>query len=1209
MIDNPNFRQQISRAALCDESELLDRLVAESGIDESLWAEISAHTEALVKQLRSEGKATFLQAFLGEYGLSTEEGVALMSMTEAFLRVPDADTLDELISEKITGSNWQSHSGQAASFLVNASTWALMLTGRLLTEVQNAGLIQAMRELIRRFGEPVVRVAMTEAMEQMGNHFVVAETIGSALKRTGKDSRYRDYSFSFDMLGEVALTHADAEQYFDSYKTALMALATDSSGDIKSNSGISVKLSALHPRFELLRKSRSFELLLERMKQLARMAAAVPLNLNIDGEDAESLEYTLDIFEALAQSQEFEDWQGLGIVVQTYSRCAPRIIDWLDQLAKKHNRHFMVRLVKGAYWDTEIKRAQVLGLDSYPVFTRKHFTDIVYIATARSLLKSSPRLYPQFATHNAHSVSSILLMAKQLNVPTDQFEFQRLYGMGEDLHEATRVCHATSHRIYAPVGEHEDLLAYLVRRLLENGANSSFVHQSTDESVSPQLIAADPFARFEDDSGRSPGIGPPAAIYGSRLNSVGWDTANSAQLAEIDILREPWHEHRWQAAPLVVKKSVDREARQVINPACPEECVGFVEDIEQQDLATAITQAVEYATQWSAVLIEKRAELLRKTAQLIETHFGELLALLMRESGKTLDDAIGEWREAIDFLRYYADQALAWDKQDSRQARGVFACIAPWNFPLSIFTGQIAAALVTGNSVLAKPAEQATLIAYRITQIFHQAGVPLAALQLLPGEGESVGAELCKDARLGGICFTGSLEVAQSIRKSQAEFAEVGAALIAETGGINAMIVDSTALPEQTVQDIVSSAFSSTGQRCSALRIVYIQEDVADRFVEMLIGAMDSLFVGDPWQFESDLGPVIDDEAYNGLRAYIDSQELLHKIEVPAVGHYVSPVLIEVTGIADIEQEIFGPVLHVARFKVEELDKVIDQINLAGYGLTCSIQSRLTQRVDHCIEKLRIGNLYVNRNQIGAVVESQPFGGNGLSGTGPKAGGPLYLAAFTRSANVHSSSQLAGNSANIELDTLQRTIDELSIDDWEKCVDRRVLLQNVSPGSQALIDSDLLIKQQMPGPTGERNIYQLRSNACALCLGSTPTLALEQALQALVFGGAAVVCCEQDEATQQAVSAMQDLGIPIRWLVATPTLNAILKVRGIGSVSWCGDHAYGRQLMQALADRKGAILRLITEPLNPLAYLTECHVCNDITSSGGNVELMSSTDL
>ncbi|MDP6414720.1 MAG: L-glutamate gamma-semialdehyde dehydrogenase, partial [Gammaproteobacteria bacterium] len=649
--------------------------------------------------------------------------------------------------------------------------------------------------------------------------------------------------------------------------------------------------------------------------------------------------------------------------------------------------------------------------------------------------------------------------------------------------------------------------------------------------------------------------------------------------------------------------------RQVINPAYPEECVGFVEDIEQQDLSTAITQAVESATHWSAVPIHERAELLRKTAQLIETHFGELLALLMRESGKTLDDAIGEWREAVDFLRYYADQAVAWDKQESGQARGVIACIAPWNFPLSIFTGQIAAALVTGNSVLAKPAEQATLIAYRITQIFHQAGIPLAALQLLPGEGESVGAELCKDARLAGICFTGSLEVAQSIRKSQAEYAEIGAALIAETGGINAMIVDSTALPEQTVQDILTSAFSSAGQRCSALRIVYLQEDVADRFVEMLMGAMDSLHVGDPWQFESDLGPVIDKEAYDGLRAYIDSQELLHKIEVPAVGHFVSPVLIEVSGIADIEQEIFGPVLHVAQFKVEELDQVIDQINLAGYGLTCSIQSRLTQRVDHCIEKLRIGNLYVNRNQIGAVVESQPFGGSGLSGTGPKAGGPLYLHAFTRSAKVNSSSQLAGNSVNIEPDSLQRTVDELSIDDWESLVDRKQLLQSVSPGSRALMDSDLLMKQQMPGPTGERNIYQLCSNACALCLGPTPTQALEQALQALVFGGAAVVCCEQDEASQLAVSAMKDLDVPVRWLVATPTLTAIEKVQGIDSVSWCGDHAYARQLMQALAARKGAILPLITELLNPQAYLTECHVCSDISSSGGNVELMSNTDL
>ena len=1210
-----NLREAIRRQALCGEDELIRRLAAESAVDPFTRAEISARTARLVRTLRAEGKATFLQSFLVEYGLSTEEGVALMSMAEAFLRVPDAATLDELIAEKISGSNWQSHSGQASSFLVNASTWGLMLTGRLLTENQQAGLVPAMRDLLRRLGEPIVRTVMTQVMEQMGNHFVVGETIASALKRTGKDPRYQGYSFSFDMLGEAALTEADAQDYFTSYQVALASLADQAGEEVKRNSGISVKLSALHPRFELLQRSRSFESLLTRMIELSRIAAANQLNLNIDGEDAASMEFTLDIFQALAENPEFKDWQGLGIVVQAYSRNSHHIVDWLESLARKHNRQFMVRLVKGAYWDTEIKRAQVLGLKSYPVFTRKHFTDISYIAAARKLLLSSEALFPQFATHNAHTVSSILVMAEQLNLQPEQFEFQRLYGMGEELHERTRRQYATSHRIYAPVGVHEDLLAYLVRRLLENGANSSFVHQLTDTAVAVDVIAADPYVSLEEAEGAGAGIIKTRKLYPGRENSIGWDIGNAAQLGEIAARRDPWSRHSWQAHPLLAEKTETLPMRDVCNPARPDEIVGCVEDSSEKDLRRALSVAVEFAPVWQRTPSTARVEMLLRAARLIEENFGELLAILTRETGKTLADAIGEWREAIDFLRYYATQVQSTNSLSPGIPRGTFACIAPWNFPLSIFIGQIAAALVTGNTVLAKPAEQATLVAYRATQLLHEAGVPVPAMQLLPGDGARVGAALCSDSRLDGVSFTGSLEVARSIRKALAHNARVDAALIAETGGINAMIVDSTALPEQSVRDIVNSAFSSAGQRCSALRVVYLQEEIADRFIEMLIGAMNLLCVGDPWEWQTDVGPVIDAEAQAALLAYIDSQKLLHRVQVAEDGCYVSPVLIEVAGIADIEKEVFGPVLHVARFDALQLDSVIDQINTAGYGLTFSIHSRLTQRVDRCIDRLKIGNIYVNRNQIGAVVESQPFGGRGLSGTGPKAGGPHYLEAFTipavrPSASPNSSSDVALNM--IDGQFLQETVQGIQAADWRKLRDRLALLQNVSPASKGLAACEHLIapylQRQMPGPTGERNIYQLRSDGCALCLGPSPESALEQALQAIAFGGAAVVCTELNAAAGATLLALENLGAPVRWQIGMPDIDAIKSMQGISSVSWCGDEKTARELINALAERQGVIVRFITQFIDPMAYLTECHVCNDITSSGGNVELMSGVE-
>lgn len=1207
-------RARVNETALSPEGALIETMVQASAFDPKLRNRVTARTTVLVDQLRRAGSIPFLQSFLSEYGLSTGEGVALMSMAEAFLRVPDADTVDELITEKITGSNWQSHSGQASSFLVNASTWALMLTGRILDEDAQAGLVPAMRDLLRRLGEPVIRVAMAEAMEQLGNHFVVGTSIDHALKRTGKDARYDDYCFSFDMLGESALTEEDAEHYFESYKTALRAIARNSGTALHKNSGISVKLSALHPRFELTQKARSFDLLLERMSELCRLAARSNLNLNIDGEEAERMEFTLDIFAALAADPGTKDWQGLGLVVQAYTRNAHATIDWLNCLARETGRSFMVRLVKGAYWDTEIKRAQVLGLASYPVFTRKPHTDVSFLCAAEKLLASTEVLFPQFATHNAHTLSAVIAMAEKLGVDRSQFEFQRLYGMGEQLHEITREKHGTQHRIYAPVGKHEDLLAYLVRRLLENGANSSFVHQLTDDDVPIEEIAADPFTDSGITSAQDPdrdacltAIPVPGELYPDRKNSAGFELYRSTQLAELDALREPWRQHRWLAHPLLVEKNEALSPRQINNPARLQDTVGSVEDTATSDIEAAIAHAEEQASEWSQLTWSARADRLSTAADNYEAAFGELCALLMREAGKTMNDVIGEWREAIDFLRYYAQQARSNLELQRRTPRGVFVCIAPWNFPLSIFTGQVAAALVTGNTVLAKPAEQSSLVAFRATQLLHAAGIPRGALQLVLGDGERVGAALTKDPRIDGICFTGSTEVARLINRASFN-ADPRSRLIAETGGINAMIVDSTALPEQTVRDIITSAFSSAGQRCSALRIVYLQEDIADRFMAMLRGAMNSLTVGDPWGHETDIGPVIDSDAQNLINQYLDGRKIWHSLHTPSSGIFVPPAVIEVEGIESIDREIFGPVLHIARFRASELDSVIESIKGAGYGLTFSIHSRLTQKVDRVIKRLSIGNMYVNRNQIGAVVESQPFGGQGLSGTGPKAGGPNYLTAFTKAECPYVIAPSQEELPPLSAAEIDAAIAKLSKHKPAAAPERLNTLRRLFPDSETLAACAIETNRRMPGPTGERNIYELRGVGVCLCLGPGATIALTQALQVLALGGTAVLCCDATGELEKSLEAMRKQGIPVAHLTGFPRPDALRHCGRIDAVSYLiagSNEGEGRLIKRALSEREGLLVRLISELISPIDYAHEVHVCNDITSAGGNVELMT----
>ncbi len=985
-------REAIRDHYLPDEGAVLDRLIATADLNPERRSAISARAVELVKAVRKSSDPRLMEAFLSEYGLSTQEGVALMCLAEALLRVPDAETVDELIRDKIAPHDWSAHSGDSSSIFVNASTWALMLTGRVLDEGEG-GIERTLRGMVRRLGEPVIRTAVGAAMREMGEQFVLGRTIEEAVRR-GRPMAAKGYLYSYDMLGEAARTEADARRYFRSYKEAILALDSGAtSPDIARNPGISVKLSALHPRYEMGQKDNMLPVMVERLSALCHAAHSARMGLNIDAEEADRLDLSLDVIEQVLAADEFADWNGFGVVVQAYGPRAAPVIDWLYALAGRLDRRIMVRLVKGAYWDTEIKRAQVLGLDGYPVFTRKANTDVSYIACAKKLLGMTDRLYPQFATHNAHTVAAILDIA---GTERRAFEFQRLHGMGEALHETVRKAEGTRCRIYAPVGRHADLLAYLVRRLLENGANSSFVHQIVDDDVSPDEIARDPFATVEAQrEAENPAILHPSKIFlPARMNSKGWDLTDPVTLSQTFSARKRFAApYRWQAG-----EEGRGTPREVVNPGRTDEIVGTVHEADADIVSAAVGRAGEAQPAWAARPVAERSAILRRVADLYEEHAVEFFALCCREAGKTLADAVAEVREAADFLRYYANEAPR--AEIHTEARGVIACISPWNFPLAIYTGQIAAALATGNAVIAKPAEQTPLIAARAAALMHEAGVPDDVLQLVPGDGEAVGAPLTADPRIAGVCFTGSTQVARTIERQLAETASPDAMLIAETGGLNAMIVDSTALPEQAVRDIVASAFQSAGQRCSALRILYVQKDVEKKVVDMLIGAMQALTIGDPWLLSSDVGPLIDEDALRDIGDYCAKMEadgrLMAKLEPPDGGRYLAPHIFRVSGIGEMEREVFGPVLHVASFAAEDIDRVIADINARGYGLTFGLHTRIEARVQHVVDEIRAGNIYVNRNQIGAIVGSQPFGGEGLSGTGPKAGGPLYLRRFRK---------------------------------------------------------------------------------------------------------------------------------------------------------------------------------------------------------------------
>ncbi len=1034
-----NFRQAISDAYLADENTVSAERIALARFTPAEEAATHALATEFAGRIRAEGtRRGGVDAFTQEYALSTEEGVALMCLAEALLRVPDADTADKLIRDKIGSGDWDSHNRKSDSVFVNASTWALMLTGRIVRMDQTAGwdFEGIIKKVVARSGEPVIRQAITAAMRMLGGQFVLGRTMSEAL-RNARTSREQGYRFSFDMLGEAAYTAHDAERHMADYRKAIDAIAVAYPPDqtsIFERPSISVKLSAIHPRYEWVKRERVMAELLPAFSDLIHHARALDIAVTIDAEEADRLEIMLDLFEKIASADDLKGWNGFGLVVQAYQKRAVLVLTWIVDLAHRLDRRVPIRLVKGAYWDTEIKRAQEAGLKDYPVFTRKAATDTSYIACARTMLAARDAIFPQFATHNAHTLSTV----EVLTGGKSEFEYQRLHGMGESLyalyHEVKRPASAVGAgtRIYAPVGSHEDLLAYLVRRLLENGANTSFVNRMADNEAPIETLVADPIEQLEKETPlRNPKISLPADLLPGRKNSSGFlwsdpSTSEPALGAIKDALKRPA-----AAAPIIAGVKRAGTPRALFDPADRNRLIGHVTEATPSDALEALGHAHRAQGKWDALGGEARAAILERAADLFETNGARLMGLMVREGGKTLVTALGELREAVDYLRYYGGGArqhfsgpmmlpgpTGETNELTLHGKGVFACISPWNFPLAIFTGQMVAALAAGNAVLAKPAAPTPMIAAAAVELLHEAGVPKDVLHLLPGSGSKLGGALFPDARLAGVVLTGSTEAAMAINRTLAARSGPLATLIAETGGQNAMIVDSTALPEQVTRDALSSAFDSAGQRCSALRVLFLQDDVADKMLEMILGAMDQLKIGDPMDLATDVGPVIDEASRETLEMHAAQMtreaKLLRKLSLGPeheAGVFFPPHVFEIDAISRLEREVFGPVLHVVRYQADKLDKVCDAINATGFGLTLGVHSRIESTASFIRERMHAGNMYVNRNQIGAVVGVQPFGGEGLSGTGPKAGGPNYLLRFALERTYTVNTTAAGGNA------------------------------------------------------------------------------------------------------------------------------------------------------------------------------------------------------
>ncbi|KHK93675.1 trifunctional transcriptional regulator/proline dehydrogenase/L-glutamate gamma-semialdehyde dehydrogenase [Novosphingobium malaysiense] len=1176
------LRRAIAGARRRNEAECLAPLLEAASLPAPERDAIRQTAAELVTALRAERKGSGVEGLVQEYALSSEEGVALMCLAEALLRIPDAATRDALIRDKIAHGNWSGHLSGDKSLFVNAATWGLVVTGKLVGSVDDRGLSRALTRLIARAGEPVIRRGVDLAMRMLGEQFVVGETIGDALKRA-REREAKGFRYSYDMLGEAAMTAADAERYYNDYVRAIEAIGDAGAGKgIYRGPGISIKLSALHPRYARAQADRVMGELLPRVKALAAMAREYGIGFNIDAEEADRLELSLDLLESLALDPDLRDWDGLGFVVQAYGKRCPMVIDWIVDLARRARRRIMVRLVKGAYWDAEIKRAQVEGLSDFPVYTRKVHTDVAYIACARKLLAAPDEVFPQFATHNAQTVATIYHLAGP-DFSVGQYEFQCLHGMGEALYSQVvgagkldRPC-----RIYAPVGTHETLLAYLVRRLLENGANSSFVNRIGDPAVPVADLVADPaevVRAMPQPGARHELIALPGDIFPGRRNSAGIDLTDELALQSLSQSLRQSAEQTWTARP----DGSNGQSRPVLNPADHRDQVGNVIDVPPQDAAKAVQRAA--ISGWSSIPVAQRAAMLELAADSYQERLEVFMGLAMREAGKSAANAVAEVREAIDFLRFYARQARETFGADQIPL-GPVVCISPWNFPLAIFTGQVAAALVAGNPVLAKPAEETPLIAAEAVRILHEAGVPADALQLVTGDG-SVGAALVEAPQVAAVMFTGSTAVARLIQRQLAgRLSPDGKPipLIAETGGQNAMIVDSSALAEQVVGDVIASAFDSAGQRCSALRVLCLQEDVADRTLDMLKGALAELRIGNPDRLATDIGPVITAEAQANIERHIEAmREQGHRVtrfavpeEVASRGTFVAPTIIEIDSISDLGREVFGPVLHVVRFRRKDMNALIDQINATGYGLTFGLHTRLDGTVAQVTSQVRVGNIYVNRNVIGAIVGSQPFGGRGLSGTGPKAGGPLYLGRLVRDAPcVLPSSEAV----------------DARLEDFASWLERRGNAEAAVRARALGAECALGTMLELPGPVGECNRYALHPRGRVLLRPTTDVGLFDQMAAVLASG---------NRGTVEGMGLPDDLPAPIAARFrpdASEPFSACL-VEGEDDVI--------AQACMDVAGKEGPIVPVHTGPGPGCAWLLE-EVSTSIntTAAGGNASLM-----
>jgi RHH-type proline utilization regulon transcriptional repressor/proline dehydrogenase/delta 1-pyrroline-5-carboxylate dehydrogenase len=1180
------LRVAITAAYRVDEAQCLAPLLEAATLDDALKAQVRETARQLVTTLRANHKGSGVEGLVHEYSLSSEEGVALMCLAEALLRIPDDATRDALIRDKIADGDWGAHLGGGKSLFVNAATWGLVVTGKLVGSVDDRGLGAALQRLVARAGEPVIRRGVDLAMRMMGEQFVTGETIGEALKRA-KVLEAKGFQHSYDMLGEAAATMADADRYYRDYEAAIHAIGKASKGrGIYGGPGISIKLSALHPRYSRAQAERVMGELLSRVKALAVLAKGYNIGFNIDAEEADRLELSLDLLESLARDADLTGWDGLGFVVQAYGKRCPFVIDWIVDLARSAGRRIMVRLVKGAYWDAEIKRAQVDGLADFPVYTRKVHTDVAYIACATRLLAARDAVFPQFATHNAQTLATVYHLAGP-DFTIGDYEFQCLHGMGEPLYEQVvgaanlnRPC-----RIYAPVGTHETLLAYLVRRLLENGANSSFVNRIADPGVPVEELIADPVEvtrAMPQPGSRHEAIALPANLYPDRRNSQGIDLSDETALAALSDSLGQSSEIAWQAAP----EGGEGEARAVLNPADHRDRVGTVFEVSQQAASAAVARAA--SSKWSETPVSERAAILERAADAMQARMPLLIGLTVREAGKSVPNAIAEVREAIDFLRYYAQQARA-TFGAAQVPLGPVVCISPWNFPLAIFTGQVAAALVAGNPVLAKPAEETPLIAAEAVRLLHDAGVPADALQFVPGDG-AIGAALVGAAETAGVLFTGSTDVARLIQRQLAtRLSPAGKPipLIAETGGQNAMIVDSSALTEQVVADVIASAFDSAGQRCSALRVLCLQEEVADRTLAMLKGALAEMRVGRTDALKVDIGPVITAEAQANIEQHITAMRALGcKVERQTLpeatshGTFVAPTIIEIDSIADLTREVFGPVLHVVRYRREDLGQLIDTINATGYGLTFGLHTRLDETIAYVTSRVKAGNLYVNRNVIGAIVGVQPFGGRGLSGTGPKAGGPLYLGRLVSQPPAQDMAAGHFGAALADFIAWLEAAGEVEAAAKARCY-----------GHASPLGAEI----ELAGPVGERNIYQLHPRGRILLRPATTVGLYEQVAAVLATGNRATV--EGMTLPQGLPARVADV---LRGHAAEPYAAALIE----------GGAARVAAMVETAAAMPGPIFSVhAARQDQPLAYplewlVEEFSISINTAAAGGNASLM-----